>query len=255
MRYRYNKAMPIKAPRESDEISKTLVRRYGVHELRSVLNDLKLQLAMGASDIEIMEKLSTPEKAMTANILAELRKELVRQEIKVLYNKSTEEVFLDYAWRQEQCVKDLDDTIEKIKTSNQHNAMVGAVRAKSDIIDKIIKTGQDMGVLEKAPERKLVLKGVAIAGMDTKDLRKLISQETEGLSMLLSKYGNADMDGNPIDDTAPAVIDVPSQELLPAPAQPEFKAESTKRVNPGAARAKAGRRRHAVQRQKATASG
>lgn len=170
---------------------------------------------MGHSDGEIAEGMS-----LSAAAYNELKRELFRQETAAIYAQSTEEVFLEYAWKQNQCVTDLDVMINGFKTTKQYNALVGAVRAKSDIIDKIVKTGQDMGVLERAPERKMILHGVAVANLDNNGLRKLIAQELSGLSAVMSRFGDQNIMGEPITVTAePAAV--PS--AFPAlPAGPSF---------------------------------
>lgn len=172
-----------------------LKKNYSAAELRALLYEMKLRLQEGDTDEEVMTLLGIS----TVGRYNELKRELYRQESADLRNKTTEDVFLEYKWAQEKCMKDLDDAMKGIP-ENQPNALIGAIKAKSDIIDKILKTGQDIGVINKEPERKVVIQGHVIAQMDNNALRKLIAQETNLLAEAISKYGDVDMDGNPITD-------------------------------------------------------
>lgn len=180
-----------------------LKKSYSAAELRSLLYEMKLRVMEGDTDEEIMQLLGIN----TVGKYNELKRELYRQETADLRNKTTEDVFLEYKWAQEKCMMDLDEAMKGIP-ENQPNALVGAIKAKSDIIDKILKTGQDIGVINKEPEKKLVIQGHVIAQMDNNSLRKLIAQETNSLADAIARYGDMDMDGNPISDaTAPTFKD------------------------------------------------
>jgi hypothetical protein len=170
-----------------------LKKNYSASELRALLYEMKLRLAEGTTDEEVMTLLGIS----TVGRYNELKRELYRQESADLVNKTTEDIFLEYKWAQEKCMRDLDDAMKGIP-ENQPNALVGAIKAKSDIIDKILKTGQDIGVINKEPEKKQIIHGHIIAQLSNQELRKLIAQETNSLADALSKYGDVDMDGNPI---------------------------------------------------------
>ena len=218
-----------------------LKRRFKAADLRSKLAQIKADVALGKPDLQIADELG-----VSANAYNHLKKELQRQETAALYNQSTEDVYLEYVWRQNKCVEDLQDMINDFQATKQYNAIVGAVRAKSDIIDRILKTGQDMGILEKAPERKMILHGVAIANMDNSNLRKLIAEELEGLAAIVSKYGDRNLMGDAIDvgdsSEAKSPLDVLSIELPPPPV---FSAKGKPKQGAGGlAKAAAGRKRH-----------
>lgn len=182
----------IKRAAQGTQLKKT----YSAAELRSLLYELKLRLMEGSTDEEVMTLLGIS----TVAKYNELKRELYRQESAELTNKTVEDVFLEYKWAQEKCMKDLDDAMRDIP-ENQPNALIGAIKAKSDIIDKILKTGQDIGVINKEPEKKVVIQGHVIAQLSNAELRQMIAQETNALAGALAKYGDVDMDGNSIDDT------------------------------------------------------
>lgn len=177
-----------------------LKKRFKADVTRAKLAELKLWIMDGLTDLEIQEKMGE-----TVTVFNELKRELYRQETARMLSKTTEDVYLEYQWAQAKCLADLEGMITSIQgetDSKQQNALVGAIKAKSDIIDKVLKTGQDMGVINREPERKINIHGHAVINMTNTDLRKAITQEMQGLSKVIDKYGARDMAGDLITDGA-----------------------------------------------------
>ena len=63
----------------------------------------------------------------------------------MLQNSTTETIFLDYVLRQNQNIRDLDNVQKLFQGSRQFTALVGAVKAKAEILDKVIEKGQEFG--------------------------------------------------------------------------------------------------------------
>lgn len=169
-----------------------LKKHFSAAQVRALLTELKLRIQDGDSDDDIQEKLG-----VSVARYNELKRELYRQENHALLAKTAEDVYLEYSWAQQKVITDLKELMGEIP-ENQPNAKVGALKAISDIHDKILKVGQDIGVINKEPEKKLVIHGHAIAKMSNGDLRKLIAQETMALAGAIAKYGDTDMEGNPV---------------------------------------------------------
>ncbi len=187
----------IKRPAHNSNLKKS----YSVAEVRALLYEMKLRIKTGDTDEEIMALLGIT----TVGRYNELKRELYRQENAEIQKKTTEDVYLEYMWAQQKCIDDLKDAMKMIP-ENQPNALVGAIKAQSEIHDKILKTGQDIGVISKEPERKVIIHGHVVAQMDNTSLRKLIAQETNQLAGALAKYGEVDMEGNQIGDNAPKFL-------------------------------------------------
>lgn len=190
-------------------------RRWTAIERRTLLEEVRTRIAQFHSEEKIKLDLN-----LVGRQFYELRYELFTTEAKKQQAKTIEDIYLEYSWRQQQCVEELDKLITDMRYSKvpTPGAAVQAIKAKSDIMDKIIKTGQDMGILDKTPERKLVLHGMAVADVDTGSLRKMIATELSGLGELVSKYGNTDLLGERIVEAATddslafkpsAVLDMP----------------------------------------------
>lgn len=99
--------------------------------------------------------------------------------------KSTGEVFVEYMLNQKRCISDLEGMAERFGSARHYSALVGSVKARSDIYDKVIKMGQDLGLLERRPERKEIVAGVLVAKMDDQQLRDVILGELRNLDELM----------------------------------------------------------------------
>ncbi len=144
----------------------------------------------------------------------ELVKEYYAQESEDVRNRTSEQLYVDYVREQTRNIRDLTSILEQFQESKQHSAMVGAVRARSDIYDKIIDRGQQFGLIDKKPETKLVA-GMFVAQLTNKDLRTAITEELGHLNSLMSRYG----DGKNLQDVDPGPLHLstPKQKAAPAP--------------------------------------
>lgn len=222
-------------------VGSPLWKRWGSEVLRLKIAELKAHLGEGKDDLQVAE-----EMALSTGEYNELKSAMYEWETTDLHDKAAEEVYIDYTLRQKQCIKDLDGMIAEFRRTKQFNAMVGAVRAKSDIIDKLIAKGQEFGILEKAPEKKQIVAGIMVAELSNEQLRSVITKELLGLDALAKRYGEVDM------STAPLLLAEPSKlpAVIPssggsAPGRPSF-------ATGGAAKA-AGGHATAVARSKAKA--
>lgn len=155
-----------------------------------LLATLRIALQEGKTDTLIQE-----EMALDTGDYNALKSELYEQEKTDINNKSVEDVFIDFTHRMEGCIRDLNGIISNAKAN--HNAVVGAVRAKADIINRIIDRGQEFGLIEKIPEKKQIVGGILVAQLPNKELRELIMKQTGEMGKLMEKYGDTDMMDEP----------------------------------------------------------
>jgi len=149
------------------------------HEKRILVATFIAFLAQGLKEIEIMEQMNLRDlKALT-----EVKRWMYEYEAKETTDKSNIELFIDYCVAQRGCVSVLEEIIRTYKTNNQSNAIVGAVRAKSDIIDKIIKRGEELGVLRKDKSSRIIA-GIDIRGMTNIDIAIRVRTELKQLEQL-----------------------------------------------------------------------
>lgn len=190
-----------KAPALSKRSSSSALKKWAAGEVRLKIAEMKSKLMSGITDLQIAEEMKLDVQDYNA-----LKREMYESDKFELAGKNSEEVFIDYRLRQEGCIKDLEVMVNSFKVTKQYNAMVGAVRAKSDILDKIILRGQEFGVLEKVPERKMVIAGVMVAALSNDELRAAVAKETIGMAEVLKKYGDSDILGKPLKTAAEAAL-------------------------------------------------
>lgn len=104
---------------------------------------------------------------------------------------SAKERFARYVIEQERNVVDLTDLVNNLDKQKQYSACVGAIRMRAEIADKIISTGQTLGIIAKEPERRLLLGGISVTEMKDTDLRKGVVAAISGLGKMIEKYGSA----------------------------------------------------------------
>jgi hypothetical protein len=142
----------------------------------------------GKSDDEIMDQMG-----LTRDQFDRLNKALVDSMGELLRTKSKEEVFLDYIADQKSCLKDLEaiSDPDEFRKSKQWSAYVGAVRARSEIHKEILRAGQELGVIQRAPttSRKEVVGGVVFAELSSDQLKKAIAREMTGLDEMMKTFG------------------------------------------------------------------
>jgi hypothetical protein len=104
--------------------------------------------------------------------------------------KSTEETYVDYLLAQKTNLADLTAMIQEFKKSKQYNAMVGAIRARSDILNHLINRGQEFGLIEKRPDEKRIIAGVMVANLTNRQLQSLVVRELGQLDAMRNKFGD-----------------------------------------------------------------
>jgi hypothetical protein len=184
-------------------------------QMRATLAQLRAYLAAGDSETLIAEKMGLSWEDYEA-----LKKELYASEEDRLHRRSTGQVYVDYVIAQEQNIKDLSTMIEKFDVTKQYNAMVGAVRARSEILDKIVERGQEFGFIEKRPEVKMIL-GVPVGQLSDKQLRETIQSELKAIGAMQQKYGESvnivDIDPGDVHTEVRALPEPADEEALAPP--------------------------------------
>lgn len=185
-------------------------------ELRVAKNTLRVFLTEGRDDDD-----ARVEMGLSVSEYASLKKKLFAEEVVKLQRMSVEEWFVDYIVKQSANVKVLTDMLTSWKTSKQQSAIVGAVRARSEIYDKIIERGQSFGLIDRKPEEKRIIAGIAVAQLSNNQLQKAILREIDGLNRYMSMFPEVglleleagDIYGGEVVDVAPAEIPKASKKV------------------------------------------
>ena len=163
-------------------------------DLREAMATLRAHLASGLDDVEAMGEMGLDIDSYEA-----LKSKMFDAEKTRLRDRSSEDVYVDYALRQQTNISDLTEMIKSFKETKQYNALVGAVKARAEILDKLIAKGQEFGLIDKRPERKEIIAGVFMGELSDKQLRQFITGELTGVQKLMNKYGSGEV---------PSIIDV-----------------------------------------------
>lgn len=133
--------------------------------------------------------------------IQELKQAFFEHEAEGIRKRSTEQAYAEYVIEQRRCMKDLDKVIDDYKDGKNLQAFVGAVRAKSGIIDQMVKTGQEFGLIERKTPGQISVAGQAIFQMTKVELKQLIIAEQSSLQSVLERYGDqaiGDLDPGPL---------------------------------------------------------
>jgi len=94
-------------------------------------------------------------------------------------SRSNLRIYLDYITRQSQFVRDLERCKLGLEKSNWKNAQgyVAAVKVQSEILDKLITQGQDLGLIKKIAEKFVMVGGTDVRDMGLPEINEAIEEE------------------------------------------------------------------------------
>ena len=108
-------------------------------------------------------------------------------------SKTPLRIFAEVVGRKQQLIRDLEDLKDALKGMKWKNAQayVAAVKTQSDMIDSLVKLGQDLGLIIKTPEQLLLVGGKDAREMDADELEHTIMQEMEQIRGMVAKRGTS----------------------------------------------------------------
>jgi hypothetical protein len=181
-------SIPVKS---SDDQRSDTIRRWRVEE-----SMLRACISEGMSRDQIKEVMSLNEHGIGV-----IEKRLLANDGQIALNQSTAHRFYNYTLQQEQCVRDLEYIISMIVAEMEQSrdfsgegefnkrlspqAAIIAIKAKSEILDKVVKTGQDMGIIEKRARELRVSGNLNLATLSTDDLKKTLSDKLDEFQKLV----------------------------------------------------------------------
>ena len=167
-----------------------MVERLDIERVQefNLMSQLMAAIEDGKADADVMIELG-----LDVDEYRDIKRRAMRREGQYLKAKTKEELYAEYVLKQSACVKDLTNLSKDFKKSKNYSAMVSAVRARSEIYDKMIKTGQDFGIIEKKVERTEHVVGVMIGKLSDDELRQTIVGELSNLQNMMSRFGEQDI--------------------------------------------------------------
>jgi len=130
----------------------------------------------------------------------EVKREALEEEGRRLGSRSKEEIYAQYVIAQSACVRDLMEVKRKGKANaGQNAAWVSAVKARSEIFDRIIKMGWELGLVERREVEESKGKGtevnvgVVLSGLSDVELRGKVVRELSNLNDIMEEFGEKDI--------------------------------------------------------------
>jgi hypothetical protein len=156
--------------------------------------------------------------SMNERELAEVERRLLANEGQPFINQSTAHRYFTYALQQEQSLRDLeflldnimqevqlwheayeakvkskvtdedlDDESSKLPPKPSMQAAIMAIKAKSDIFERTIKMGQDLGLIEKRAKEMRVSGNLNLAALPTEELRTVLNKKLKEFEKLVDE--------------------------------------------------------------------
>lgn len=154
---------------------------------RQKLRLLGQLLADGKADEEICKQLCVSSPDALAELIETYHAELIDK----LKRKSPERKFADYLTKQGQGIRVLDQLVADLRSAKEGkftpavaSAVVSAVRARADLIDRIETRGIQCGLFPKEIEQKMV-RGVDVSKLTPAQLKGAIFTQVQDLSTLV----------------------------------------------------------------------
>jgi hypothetical protein len=157
-------------------------------ELRAAFARLRICLIEENDEHEIANKLGLTWAEVDA-----LKKKFYDHEASIVRGESTEHTYVRYLIDQRACIADLDKIISDYEKQKNVSAIVSAVRVKSEILDRMIKLGQDFGLVERKAEGKSLAAGDAIRNMGASEIKQYIIKEIKVFNNMMLKFGDQDL--------------------------------------------------------------
>jgi len=107
------------------------------------------------------------------------------EDLRLTKEADPRQVFAQYRLQQLQAAQELEDLAEIFRSSRQFTALVSAVKTRSEILDKVIKTGQELGILKRAAREVNVNAKVDFRAMSVNELRVHLQSEMSEVRDLL----------------------------------------------------------------------
>ncbi len=119
----------------------------------------------------------------------QLKREVTARDVHGLHDQKTADIFVEYRRKQYRLARRLEVMADGFRDGGQASPQVAAINAISNLYDRVIRTGQEMGVIEKAPERSQVSGAFMFSDMSNAALRKFVTGIAVQSEELLGRYG------------------------------------------------------------------
>jgi hypothetical protein len=157
-------------------------------ETRRLLALLRTGIAAAKNDPQLLELLD-----VSPSELAALKGKMYAQEAVNLIDRPAEETFVTYRTQMYGVVEDLDAVAKEARGARQFTAAGAALKAKAQIIDKVMERGQEIGVIPRAAKKTEMVGGILVASLTDRELMEQIGEMNKRFNRLMVEYGDKPM--------------------------------------------------------------
>lgn len=157
-------------------------------EARFLVDTIRRMLSEGKTDVQISEELD-----LSTAKYNNLKRLMYSWEIEDLQKKTPEEHYIDFRIRSDQTIRNLDNMAKEFEDQKNFNALIGAIRLKTEVMAAIWKTGREIGVIKGAPDWERQVAGELVSQLETKAVRTKVVEEVRKLYDKISKFGDRDI--------------------------------------------------------------
>lgn len=171
----------------SPRFTKSAKGKRSKKEKKLIREAIAMLIARGYTDEEISESLDIK----LADVV-QLKNAMVRRFADQVKTSSVEEIYARYCLQQGGILRQLSVVTELFKGSKQFNALVGSLNSQSNIFDKMLKVGQDLGIIKKTAREVVIIGGREI-GPDVamSEIEEELEAEFEFVQNLMNKTSQA----------------------------------------------------------------
>lgn len=184
--------------------------------------DIRARVAAGMTDQEIRVELGLSEVAFD-----KLRRDTITEELVTVKNRPAELIYSEYRIRMNRIANDLHDVSIEGRADKGKNlqAAMGALKAEAAVINQMITTGQELGVLPRAPKstNHTVIGGFILGAMTDNELHDVQKGMKSDRSRLKKQYGDTPFLDLPEGDIYEDAIEGEVVEVQDSPAAPTRK--------------------------------
>lgn len=134
-----------------------------------------------------------------AETFATVQKAMLISRAEEVRAKPADHVYIEYMIDQKRNIKDLTDLINNLDKKRQYNAVVGSIRLRAELTDKILERGFDFGILKRAEQGGgglgqgntfNIIAGVDVNAMTAPQLRDAITGQLSELNGYIEAFGD-----------------------------------------------------------------
>tara|TARA_R110000803_G_scaffold128306_2_gene195729 strand:+ start:428 stop:1120 length:693 start_codon:yes stop_codon:yes gene_type:complete len=158
-------------------------RRTGLTsaEQNSLDDEVRQLMGRGKSDVKILEQLGL---TATPQVLSSIKKRIHITDTETFSQLNNVKVYTEFVEKSKQNINDLEEMQQRFKWKHQYTAIVAAIKMKHEINKDVIKTGQEMGFIEKKGNEVSIEAEMSFSTMSTDDVKQEVADEVARLNEL-----------------------------------------------------------------------